>query len=108
MANSSSMEGKQMDVIVLGSWGALVMVFAGLGAMLCFQIWLTVVAFMVRWWWGLVVFFVPCGGLVFAITNWQVAKKPFLAGVVCLALAVGMFVLRSFIATFFAVDASIR
>jgi hypothetical protein len=90
--------------ILSGSIGALMMALTGLGAVLCFQIWLTLVAFTVRWWWGLVVFFVPFGGLIFAITNWQVAKKPFLTGVVFFGLALGMFILRAFIETFFVVS----
>lgn len=93
--------------IILGTFGAFVMILGGLGAILCFQFWLAVVAFMVRWWWGLVVFFVPFGPFLFAITNWQAAKKPFLAGVLFLALAVSMFLLRAVVATFFSLDVPI-
>ena len=75
--------------ILSGSIGALMMALTGLGAVLCL-IWLARVAFMVRWWWGPVVVFVPFGGLIFAITNWQVAKRPFLTGVVLLGLTFGI------------------
>jgi len=53
-------------------------------------IWLLVVAFKKSVWWGLGSLLIPFVSLIFAIMNWQVAKKPFLiqlAGVVLCVVA---------------------
>jgi hypothetical protein len=44
-------------------------------------IWLIVVAFKTSLGWGFATLFLPGAGIVFAILNWQVAKKPFLTSV---------------------------
>ncbi len=41
-------------------------------------IWLLVLAFRESIWWGLGSIFVPFVSLIFVITHWQVAKRPFL------------------------------
>jgi hypothetical protein len=52
-------------------------------------IWLVVVAFKNHVGWGLAVLFIPFAAIVFAIMNWDEAKKPFLG---YLASTVGFFV----------------
>lgn len=49
-------------------------------------IWLLVVAFNAGFWWGLLTLIVPFVGLVFIITHWHDAKKPFLLNLVAGAL----------------------
>ena len=90
--------------LIMGDVGKTVMVFGNIIAALCFFIWLPVVAFMVRWWWGVIVFFVPFGSIVFAIKHWQIAKKAFLSGIVFLGIAISVFVSRAMIALFFTVS----
>lgn len=90
-----------MDTLFYGTFGSLIIFFCGIGAIVCLNLWLAIVAIMIKWWWGIIVLFVPLGNVVFAVCHWEVAKKPFLIGILFLVLSVGMFVLRSFVAIFF-------
>jgi hypothetical protein len=58
-------------------------------------IWLVVVAFKESILWGIGCLLVPCVGIVFAIMNWEKAKKPFLIGLGGSLLAsVGSFLMK--------------
>lgn len=52
-------------------------------------IWLLVLAFQKRMWWGLAVLFVPLANLIFTIVEWQSARRPFLLSLLALPLCVG-------------------
>lgn len=64
--------------------GTLGMVLIGIGAViaLVYGIILLVKAFQTSVWWGLGYIFVPFVSLIFVITHWQVAKKPFLMSLI--------------------------
>ena len=74
----------------------LLLAIAGLTALAGFAawIWLLAVAFRRSPGWGFLVLFIPPAGLVFAITFWDEARRPFLAGtaaaVVTALLVVGV------------------
>jgi type IV pilus assembly protein PilA len=53
--------------------------------MLFGSIWMTVAGFQVSVGWGLVTLLVPCGRLVFLMQHWQVAKRPFIWQIGCVA-----------------------
>lgn len=55
-------------------------------------IWLLVLAFQRRIWWGLAVLFVPLANLVFIVVEWQAAKRPFLLSLLTLPLCAGAWV----------------
>jgi hypothetical protein len=84
-----------MGDIILGPVGAAIMVIGGIGGILCFIVWLTISAFMVRWWWAPVVLFVPLGNIVFPVLHWKVAKKPVLTALMLFGIMFGMFILRA-------------
>lgn len=67
---------------------AALVVGLGLLGVLGSRIWLIVVAFQDSTNSGLLALFVPFGGLTFALTHWEQAKRPFLAW--CGSLAVGL------------------
>jgi hypothetical protein len=67
-------------MIALFYIGALVTIVTG--------IWLLIVAFKTSIWWGLGCFFLPFVSLVFVILHWHDAKKPFLWGLVGVAMMV--------------------
>lgn len=52
-------------------------------------IWLLVLAFQRRIWWGLAVLFVPLANLVFIVVDWPNAKRPFLLSLLALPLCIG-------------------
>lgn len=66
--------------ILLGL-AALVSVGAG--------VWLLVLAFQKRVWWGLAVLFLPLAHIVFTILEWKVAKRPFLLSLLAFPLLGG-------------------
>ncbi len=66
---------------LIGFWilvSAIVVLAAG-------QLWLVVRAFGVRWWWGLLVLFVPFAPFVFMARHWPRARRP--TGIILLGLA---------------------
>ncbi len=52
-------------------------------------VWLLVLAFQKRVWWGLAVLFVPLANVVFTIVEWQAAKRPFFLSLLALPLCAG-------------------
>lgn len=58
----------------------MILVVVGALIALVFGIQLLIVAFQTSLLWGLGYLFVPFVGLIFVIVNWDVAKKPFLRG----------------------------
>ena len=62
------------------------LIFIVVGALiaLVYSIILIVKAFQTSVWWGLGYIFVPFVALVFIIMHWEVAKKPFLMGLICI------------------------
>ena len=95
------------DLIVIflgaysGKFGALLMLIFALSSIFCLRIWLVVVAFRTSIWWAIAVFIIPLADILFTLFNWKAAKKPFLYGIFFLSLAVGTFISRSFVQTFF-------
>lgn len=75
------------------SWPHVLVILATLAMIGC-GIWLVVVAFQVSVPWGLITWFVPCGGIVFAVKHWDQAKKPILAQLA----AFGAMIMISFVA----------
>jgi hypothetical protein len=67
-------------MIILFYLGLLISIVAG--------IWLLVVAFKTSVWWGLGSLLLPFVSLIFVILHWQVAKKPFLWGLLGAVLIV--------------------
>jgi hypothetical protein len=59
----------------------IVLLLVGLVIALAGGIWLLVIAFRASVWWGLGSIFVPFVSLIFVITHWEVAKRPFLVSV---------------------------
>jgi hypothetical protein len=80
---------------VEGPAGAISMVAAGVLAILSLCLWLPVVAFLNRWWWGAIAAFIPGGILAFVYYHWSDAKRPLLAGVGFAMLAVCIFAVRA-------------
>jgi hypothetical protein len=63
-----------------------------------------IVAFRVAWWWGLLCFFFAGPAtLIFTILHFQRAKVAFFTTLVSGVVAVGIFIMRSFLNTFFVV-----
>lgn len=61
-----------------------------------------IVAFRVSWWWGLLCFvFAGPATIIFSILHFQRAKVPSLVAVVSGVVAVGVLLMRSFMAAFF-------
>ena len=76
-ASSGSDSGSKSGGIgemLLGIW-----VLVCLGALAIARIFMILVAFGEGAAWGLVVIFVPCGGILFSIQHWERAKKAFFA-----------------------------
>jgi hypothetical protein len=71
------------------------LILFGLALLVSFAagIWLIVIAFQRRVWWGLAVLLVPLANLVFTVVAWAEAKRPFLLSLVALPLAAGGFYL---------------
>ena len=67
--------------------GTLLMV-VGYGIAIVGGIWLLVVAFRESLGWGLCSLLLPIVSLVFAITHWDDAKKPFLTNLVGVAVVI--------------------
>ena len=67
---------------------ATALYFIGLIISLVGGIWILVNAFKTSIWWGLGSLFVPFVSLIFLITHWAVAKRPFLISVAGLVLAI--------------------
>ncbi len=66
--------------ILLGL-AALVSIAAG--------VWILVLAFQKRIWWGLAVLFVPLANIVFTVIEWKTARRPFLLSLAALPLCAG-------------------
>lgn len=66
------------------------MVLMGIGFLVAavYGIILLVKAFQTSVWWGLGSLFVPFVSLIFVIVHWQVAKKPFLMGLISIPFIV--------------------
>lgn len=91
-------------LLLEGWFGALVMALSGILFLVMIGIVFPIVAFGVTWWWGvLCFFFAGPATLIFTILHFQKAKVPLLVTVVSGVVSIGMFMLRSFIATVFAV-----
>jgi hypothetical protein len=85
-----------------GSFGALIMALSGIVFIVTIVFVFPVVAFRVAWWWGLLCFvFAGPATLIFTILHFERAKVTFLITLVSGAVAIGMFMMRSFMATFF-------
>jgi hypothetical protein len=61
----------------MGAIGLILIVLGGLAALVG-GLWLLVLAFQESILWGLCSLFIPLVILIFALTHWEVAKKPFL------------------------------
>jgi hypothetical protein len=87
-----------------GPFGALIMALSGIVFIVTMAIVFPIVAFRVAWWWGLLCFFFAGPAtLIFTILHFQKAKIPFVATIISGLVAIGMFMMRSFINTFFVV-----
>ncbi|MEY4700070.1 MAG: hypothetical protein RL326_257 [Pseudomonadota bacterium] len=87
-----------------GSFGALIMSLSGLLFIVTLGIVFPIVAFGVAWWWGVLCFlFAGPATLIFTILHFQRAKIPFLVTIISGIVAIGMFMIRSFMTTFFTV-----
>ncbi|MBS1955106.1 MAG: hypothetical protein JST89_13040 [Cyanobacteria bacterium SZAS-4] len=53
------------------------------------SIFLIIAAFRVSVLWGLVVFFVPFGNIIFAICRWREARIPFVVNLICFCFCIG-------------------
>lgn len=85
-----------------GSFGALIMALSGIVFIVTIAIVFPIVAFRVVWWWGLLCFFFAGPAtLIFSILHFQKAKIPFLVTIISGVVAIGMLMMRSFMATFF-------
>ena len=72
-----------ISALVSGSFASLIMIVCGLAA-IYYHILLIIRAYRVHIAWAVAVIVVPLGNLLFAVTHWQVAKKPFLLSMVFL------------------------
>ncbi len=91
-------------VLFEGWLGALIMALSGIVFIVTIALVFPIVAFRVAWWWGLLCFvFAGPATLIFSILHFQRAKVPLLVTIVSGVVAIGVFILRSFINTFFAV-----
>ena len=77
------------------SFLAIILVSSALIAIISMNIVLPVVAFCKRWWWGLIVLFIPFGGVCFTYYHWKIARIPFLTVVCALGFAVSIFIVGS-------------
>ncbi len=68
---------------------AITIFIAASFATLIASIFLVIAAFRVSVLWGLVVFFVPFGSIIFAVCRWHEARIPFLASLFCFCLSAG-------------------
>lgn len=102
---------KSIDEIIgylAGSFGALIMVAAGLSMILLASFGPVIVAiyginkYGIRWWWSPLVFFIPFASLVFIVAHWniQLVRRLAYAILGCFAVAIGSFVIRSLLASF--------
>ena len=66
-------------------WG---LISIGMGLGLLGGIWLLIVAFKVRIWWGLGSLFIPLVSLIFVVLHWSVAKTPFLISLVSVVMII--------------------
>ena len=77
------------------------MVGSGILAAIVVGLWWPIVAFLEKWWWGALTFVFPPTFLVFACLNFQRAKVPLALAILFTLVSLGLFVLRSFMTTFF-------
>jgi hypothetical protein len=99
----------QILEIIAGTGGSLVMVIAGLLAIIIGSFGPAIAAlygikaYGIKWWWSLIAFFVPFGSFVFIGVHWKflAVRRVAFAIFGCLGVAIAAFVVRSFIATFF-------
>jgi hypothetical protein len=85
-----------------GPAGALIMALSGIVFLVTIAFVFPIVAFRVAWWWGLLCFFFAGPAtLIFTILHFQKAKIPLLVMVISGVVAIGMFMMRSFITIFF-------
>lgn len=89
--------------VLLEGWvGALIMALSGIIFLVTIAFVFPIVAFGVAWWWGLLCFFFAGPAtLIFTILHFQKAKVPFLVTIISGVVAIGMFMMRSFMDTFF-------
>lgn len=87
-----------------GPFGALIMALSGIVFIATMAIVFPIVAFRVAWWWGLLCFFFAGPAtLIFTILHFQRAKVAFFTTLVSGVVAVGIFIMRSFLNTFLVV-----
>lgn len=77
-----------------GTLGALLNVVAGLAAVVSLQVWIPVLAFRERWWWGVVALVPLAGPTSYSFRNWNAVKRPLVIGLLALMIAVVLFKLR--------------
>lgn len=87
--------------LVEGTFGAFFMVGFGILAILTVLLWWPITAFLEAWWWGLLTFLFPPTFFVFAGLHFQKARKPLIFGLLFLIFSVLIFIVRSFLGTFF-------
>lgn len=61
----------------MGTFGPIVQLIGAVMALVG-TVWLILAAFEESLWWGLGCLFIPCVSLIFALSNWDRAAKPFL------------------------------
>jgi hypothetical protein len=87
--------------LVEGPFGAFAMAGSGIMAILVVGLWWPITAFLEAWWWGVLTLLFPPTFLVFACVHFQKAKKPLILGLFFPLVSIAIFILRSFLATFF-------
>jgi hypothetical protein len=63
---------------------ALILIVIGGIISVVYGIILLIKAFQTSIWWGLGYIFIPLVALIFVVVHWDVAKKPFLMGLLCI------------------------
>lgn len=81
--------------------GALLLAALGIGAILCWHIWLPLSTFRINPIASILGFFLPVVNLLVGLIYFREAKFPLIAGGLCFVGAVSLFVLRSLVTTFF-------
>ena len=99
-----SVEGEKVETVIQlveGSFGGIVMSGCGILAVIVVGFWWPITAFLHNWWWGALTLVFPPTFFVFACLHFQKAKAPLLLGILVTLVSVGLFIARSFLATFF-------
>ena len=87
--------------LLQGSFGTFVMVGFGILASLTVVVWWPMTAFLESWWWGGLTLLFPPTFFVFACRHFQKARKPLICGLFFLTVSVLLFIIRTFLSTFF-------